>query len=202
MGCLDVHGTTVSNNGLVFIINDLKPRIMFVEAGLYHDATPFRMEELMAQLPGLKVAAFSLGNYSDSVAIEFKYRKLQGYINLEDGISEFRRGLKKILNGERYFSKMTEQQDSLTDKEPRVGIDYTAREWEVLKLVINGLTSEQIAKKLNVSIRTVDDHRGSLLEKHHAANTVELTRLSLYLGYSRVDDFHFYRNEEGGQNAG
>jgi hypothetical protein len=76
MGCPDVRGTTVSNNGLVFIINDLKPRIMFVEAGLYHDATPFRMEELLAQLPELHIVAFSLGNYADSVAVEFKYRKL------------------------------------------------------------------------------------------------------------------------------
>jgi DNA-binding NarL/FixJ family response regulator len=203
MGCFDVRGTTVSNNGLVFIINELKPRIMFVEAGLYHDATPFRMEELMAQLPGLKIAAFSLGNYSDSVAIEFKYRKLQGYINLEDGIGEFRRGLKKILNGDRYFSKMTEMQQNMTDTEPKVGIDRTAREWEVLKLVVNGLTSEQIAKLLNISIRTVDDHRANLLEKHHAANTVELTRLSLYLGYTGVDDFHFFREgDEGGRYVG
>jgi DNA-binding NarL/FixJ family response regulator len=202
LGCFDVQGTTVSNNGLVFIINDLKPRIMFVEAGLYHDATPFRMEELAARLPGLKIAAFSLGNYSDSVAIEFKYRKLQGYINLEDGISEFRRGLGKILKGERYFSKMTERQENMTDKEPNVGIDRTAREREVLKLVVNGLTSEQIAKLLNVSIRTVEDHRANLLEKHHAANTVELTRLSLYLGYAMVDEFHFYRNGEGGRYAG
>jgi DNA-binding CsgD family transcriptional regulator len=71
-----------------------------------------------------------------------------------------------------------------------------------LKLVINGLTSEQIAKKLNVSIRTVDDHRGSLLKKHHAANTVELTRLGLYLGYAKADDFHFYREGDGGEYAG
>jgi DNA-binding NarL/FixJ family response regulator len=176
---------------------------MFVEAGLYHDATPFRMEELMAQLPGLHIAAFSLGNYSDSVAVEFKYRKLQDYINLEDGIGEFRRGLKKILHGERYFSKMTERQEDLTDKEPKVGIDRTAREREVLKLVVNGLTSEQIARLLNISIRTVDDHRANLLEKHHAANTVELTRLSLYWGDVRVEDFHFYREGDGGgQYAG
>jgi DNA-binding NarL/FixJ family response regulator len=201
MGCLDVHGTTVSNNGLVFIINDLKPRIMFVEAGLYHDATPFRMEELLAQLPWLKIAAFSLGNYSDSVAIEFKYRKLRGYINLEDGIGEFRRGLKKILNGETYFSRMTEMQENMREEEPKVGIDYTAREQAVLKLVASGLTSKRIAKLLNVSVRTVDEHRGNLLEKYHVANTVELTRLSLYLGYIKVDDFHFYRNEEGGKNA-
>jgi DNA-binding NarL/FixJ family response regulator len=202
MGYLDVHGTTVSNNGLVFIINDLKPRIMFVEAGLYHDATPFRMEELLAQLPGLKIAAFSLGNYADSVAVEFKYRKLQGYINLEDGICEFRRGLKIILNGERYFSKMTEQQENLTDEEPKLGIDDTAREREVLKLITCGLTSEHIAKLLNVSVRTVDKHRGNLLRKHHAANTVELTRISLYLGHIEADDFHFYRGDEGGQHAG
>jgi DNA-binding NarL/FixJ family response regulator len=197
MGCFDVHGTTVRNNGLVFIINSLQPRIMFVEAGLYHDATPFMMGKLLAQLPGLKIAAFSLGNYSDSVAIEFKYRKLQGYINLEDGISEFRRGLKKTLKGEAYFSKMTERQESMTDKEPKVGLDYTAREGEVLKLITSGLTSEQITKMLNVSIRTVDEHRGNLLEKYHVANTVELTRLSLYLGYIGVEGFHFFRDGDG-----
>jgi DNA-binding CsgD family transcriptional regulator len=199
MGCLDVHGTTVSNNGLVFIINDLKPRIMFVEAGLYHDVTPFRMEELLTQLPGLRIAAFSLGNYADSVAIEFKYRKLQGYVNLEDGIGEFRRGLKKILDGGRYFSKMTEQQENMTDEEPKVGIDYTAREREVFKLITEGLTSKNIAKALNVSIRTVDGHRRNLLAKHHAANTVELTRIGLCLGLVKVDDFHFFRGDEGGQ---
>jgi DNA-binding NarL/FixJ family response regulator len=197
MGCFDVHGTTVRNNGLVFIINELKPRIMFAEAGLYHDATPFMIGKLMAQLPGLKIAAFSLGNYSDSVAVEFKYRKLQGYINLEDGISEFRRGLKKILNGETYFSRMTERQEMMTDKEPHVGLDYTAREGEVLKLIVSGLTSECITKMLNVSIRTVDEHRGNLLEKYHVTNMVELTRLSLYLGHIGVEDFYFFREGDG-----
>jgi DNA-binding NarL/FixJ family response regulator len=160
------------------------------------------MEELLRQLPGLKIAAFSLGNYSDSVAIEFKYRKLQGYVNLEDGIIEFRRGLKKILSGGRYFSKMTERQENLTDEEPKAGIDYTAREREVLKLITSGLTSKSIAQLLNVSIRTVDEHRRNLLAKHHAANTVELTRISLCLGHIKADDFHFCRGDEGGQNAG
>jgi DNA-binding NarL/FixJ family response regulator len=197
LGCFDVHGTTVRNNGLVFVINDLKPRIMFVEAGLYHDATPFMMGKLLEQLPGLKIAAFSLGNYSDSVAVEFKYRKLRGYVNLEDGISEFRRGLKKILKGEAYFSKRTEMRESMTGGEPNVGLDYTAREREVLKLVTSGLTSECITKMLNVSIRTVDEHRGNLLEKYHAANTVELTRLSLYLEHIGVEDFHFFREGDG-----
>jgi DNA-binding NarL/FixJ family response regulator len=197
LGCFDVRGTTVSNNGLVFVINDIKPRIMFVEAGLYHDATPFMLGKLRAQLPGLTIAAFSLGNYSDSVAIEFKYRKLQGYINLEDGVSEFRRGLKKILKGEPYFSRMTEMRESMTDGEPEVGLDYTAREWEVLKLIVSGLTSKQITKVLNVSIRTVDEHRGNLLKKYHVANTVELTRHILYLGYIGEEGYHFFREGDG-----
>jgi DNA-binding CsgD family transcriptional regulator len=85
----------------------------------------------------------------------------------------------------------------MTDKEPNVGIDYTAREGEVLKLIVNGLTSECITKMLNVSIRTVDKHRGHLLEKYHAANTVELTRFSLYLGYIGVENFHFFREGDG-----
>jgi DNA-binding CsgD family transcriptional regulator len=202
LGCFDVHGTTVRNNGLVFIINDLKPRIMFVEAGLYHDATPFMMGKLLEQLPGLKIAAFSLGNYSDSVAVEFKYRKLQGYINLEDGMSEFRRGLRKIFKGETYFSRMTEMREGMTDEEPNVGLDYTAREREVFKLITSGLTSECITKMLNMSIRTVDKHRGNLLKKYHVANTVELTRLGLYLGSIGVEEFHFLREGDGQVTSG
>jgi DNA-binding CsgD family transcriptional regulator len=99
-------------------------------------------------------------------------------------------------------SQQMERQESLADKEPKAGIDHAAREREVLKLVMNGLAGEQGAKKLNVSIRTADGRRAHLLEKRRAANTVELTRLGLYWGYGRLDDFYFYRNEEGRQNAG
>lgn len=53
----------------------------------------------------------------------------------------------------------------------------TPREREVLGLVVEGLTSEQIAGQLGVATRTVNAHRGALLDKMQARSTIDLLRL-------------------------
>lgn len=53
----------------------------------------------------------------------------------------------------------------------------TEREFEVLRLLYKGLTSNQIAKKLCISNRTVETHRYNILEKTQTKNTIELIRL-------------------------
>jgi two-component system response regulator FixJ len=53
----------------------------------------------------------------------------------------------------------------------------TPREREVLGLVAKGLTSEQIAGRLGIATRTVNVHRGALLDKMQARSTIDLLRL-------------------------
>jgi DNA-binding CsgD family transcriptional regulator len=53
----------------------------------------------------------------------------------------------------------------------------TPREREVLGLVAEGLTSEQIAGRLGIATRTVNVHRGALLDKMQARSTIDLLRL-------------------------
>ncbi len=50
----------------------------------------------------------------------------------------------------------------------------TPREFEVLQLLGKGLSSKEIAGKLQLSPHTVDEHRGHLLEKFHARNSIDL----------------------------
>ncbi len=50
----------------------------------------------------------------------------------------------------------------------------TAREKEVLRLIISSYTNKEIAKLLNISYRTVDAHRSSLMKKMDAHNTATL----------------------------
>ncbi len=54
----------------------------------------------------------------------------------------------------------------------------TRREKEVLELLANGLTNNEIAQKLFVSPTTVDSHRKSLIAKLNAKNTPELIKLA------------------------
>ena len=53
------------------------------------------------------------------------------------------------------------------------------REVEVLKLLIEGKTSREIAYDFNISINTVNSHRGNLLKKTNSKNVAELIRWSV-----------------------
>jgi PAS domain S-box-containing protein len=56
----------------------------------------------------------------------------------------------------------------------RVGVELTPREREIAALLIEGLTSKLIGRRLGVSPRTVDVYRARLMKKHGAASTPEL----------------------------
>ena len=64
----------------------------------------------------------------------------------------------------------------------------SAREVEIIELVANGLTNHQIAGKLDISKRTVDNHISNILSKTDTDNRVELVRWALQWGKVCLDD--------------
>ena len=58
----------------------------------------------------------------------------------------------------------------------RLSVDLTPREREIAALLIEGLTSKLIGKRLAISPRTVDVYRARLMKKHGAATTPELVQ--------------------------
>jgi PAS domain S-box-containing protein len=58
----------------------------------------------------------------------------------------------------------------------RVGVELTPREREIAALLIEGLTSKLIGKRLAISPRTVDVYRARLMQKHRASTTPELVQ--------------------------
>lgn len=67
---------------------------------------------------------------------------------------------------------------SFEDLSPRrpVGVALTAREREIAALLIQGLTSKQLGRRLMISPRTVDVYRTRLMRKYGAATTTELVQ--------------------------
>lgn len=68
--------------------------------------------------------------------------------------------------------------------------ELTRREWEVLRLVAQGLANKEIAKKLNVSQYTVKSHLHSVLVKLNAKNRRDAARIGLNIepdGSTRCD---------------
>jgi FixJ family two-component response regulator len=55
----------------------------------------------------------------------------------------------------------------------------TSRERQLLKLLVRGLSSKQVAAELNISVKTVENHRANLMQKTGALNAADLTRMAM-----------------------
>jgi DNA-binding NarL/FixJ family response regulator len=64
----------------------------------------------------------------------------------------------------------------------------TDREREVLTLIAQGLTNQQIGEKLFISIKTVQAHRANLMEKLDLHDAVELTKFAIRTGLVLLDE--------------
>ena len=53
------------------------------------------------------------------------------------------------------------------------------REFDVMRLVVAGNANKVIARKLDLSIKTIEKHRSSLMKKLHVRSVPELVRLAL-----------------------
>jgi two-component system response regulator FixJ len=60
--------------------------------------------------------------------------------------------------------------------------ELTAREMDLLKLIVAGHANKQIATLLSISVKTVANHRANLMAKTGALNAADLTRISMLAG--------------------
>jgi DNA-binding NarL/FixJ family response regulator len=127
---------------------------------------------LLQQNPAIKILVVSMygdEQYYNSV-IE---NGVKGFILKDAENNELKTAVNVILNGKTYFS-----QDLLLkmirNRQANAQISITNREREVLELICRGLNSMEIATKLFLSERTVENHRSKLLSKTGCRNSLSL----------------------------
>jgi DNA-binding NarL/FixJ family response regulator len=108
---------------------------------------------------------------------------IKGYVLKDAPIEELTLAINTILNGRKFFSAEVSESYIAGKQEAEKIIELiTDREKEILELLIEGLTSNEISKKLFISKRTVDNHRNRILEKFNMKNTAELISYVLKSG--------------------
>lgn len=90
--------------------------------------------------------------------------------------------IETVNNGEQFLNENLKKQllSSLTGQENKQII--TRREKEILKLILEENTNQDIANKLFLSLRTVENHRNNLLQKLNVKNTAGLVKVALQEG--------------------
>ena len=108
---------------------------------------------------------------------------VNAYIIKNNSEEEIVAALDSFSKGEKYFSQevynsLVKSQE-VTRKTLSDQIKLTKRESEILREVINGLSSNEISEKLFISSRTVDTHRFNIMKKFGVKNSAELVKKAL-----------------------
>ena len=107
----------------------------------------------------------------------------RGFLMKHEATEKLVSAVRKLLGGGVYLSRTLEERMFQTFVGGQVVDEplkrLTEREFEVLQLIAQGLTSAQIAKRINRSIKSVEAYRTAIRSKLGAKSTVDLARLAL-----------------------
>ena len=135
--------------------------------------------------PNVKVLALSMYD-QQSYLKRMVQHGASGYLLKDDSAEEIEKAIRVVTQGERYVS--SQLQDRLTSidflaRQNKTVFTVSQREKEVLELLSQGFTDQEIGDKLFILFHTVKTHRKHLLSKFNAKNSAELIKKALEKGH-------------------
>jgi DNA-binding NarL/FixJ family response regulator len=171
------------------LIREYQPDILLLDV-ILPSVTAFEsLQEIVEKFPKVRVIVLTLQE-NQEYAIQAFRAGAAGYISKNAASVELEKAIKSVASGENYLGSELSQQAVLKYlKDPRAILsELTARQREVLKMVAEGHATKEIAKRLNISVKTVETHRAQLMERLNIHDVVGLVRYALRIGLVRLDD--------------
>lgn len=143
--------------------------------------------ELLARRPGLRVLILSVHD-SEQYFFEALKAGASGYVLKTSANRDLVEACRASMRGEPFMypaavtAMIRDYLERARRGEPVPEDPLTPRELQVVKLIAEGATSEEIATVLVISRKTVDHHRARVLEKLGVRNGAELTRYAIRRG--------------------
>ncbi len=179
----DIEIVAEASNGTqaLELARSMKPNVVLLDVIMPNGSGIEAAQRLKAELPDTMV--IMLSSSEDEKSIERAlFAGADGYLSKEVGSKELIEAIRNVIVGDRVFSRsildLLEGKAAET-KDGQPHISLTKREEEVVGLVAKGLTSQDIAKKLFISPRTVETHRARIMDKLGVNNAAGLVRFAL-----------------------
>ncbi len=144
------------------------------------------VRRLRESLPDTKVLVLTM-HEEDEYVLQAVRVGASGYMVKDSAASELLAAVRALHEGRGYFgpqaSRTLAQQLQHPERMPEDPYGrLTAREREVFHLIAEGMTTKEIARRLDISVKTGENHRGRVLDKLDLRNTAELVRYALRKG--------------------
>ena len=173
----------------------LRPDLAVVDISL-PDISGFDLiQDMLKYSPDIPILVLSMHSKVDYIVKAFQ-AGASGYLTKESATDMLIRGIEHTLKGDYFMDTSVSQQvvkklAQLPDNKPVAivkGYDaLTPREQEVMALVASGMSSQNIADKLFISPKTVENHRSRIMHKLDVSNIIDLARHAVKLGLIDLD---------------
>ena len=190
---VQVIGDATSGKELINMISDgFMPDMVLTDLNMPDMDGISLVKELKSKWPKIKVVVLSMLDNEKYVAQAFSEGCL-GYLLKSVNPEEMMFAIKTVESGKRYLcselsekllEKLIEDLNFRSDQDFK-HVDLSAREIEVLHLIAEGYTNNEIADNLFLSKRTIEGHRQSLIDKTGSKNTASLIHFAVMNGFLR-----------------
>jgi DNA-binding NarL/FixJ family response regulator len=182
---IEVVGVFASGGALLKEIAHLQPDVLLLDMHLGDMNGADLVAAITKKYPAVRILVLSS---SDILLQVKKVLKLgcMGYLLKDSEDAVIIEAIETVYNGGQYISPSLQQllvEDMFRNKaNEKRSLTITRREKEILQLIIQELTNQEIADKLFISLHTVENHRISLLHKLNVKNTAGLVKVALQTG--------------------
>ncbi len=172
-----------------------KPDLVVIDISLPGTNGIQLTREIRDLLPETRIIIVSMHSKVDYIVEAFQ-AGATGYVVKESASEKLLKGLELVAKGEYFLDSAVSQHVvkalmKFPGKEAKItDADYgslTPREQEIMRLLAEGLSAKEIAEKLFISPKTVENHRSNIMKKLGLHSTMELIRYAAKLGLIDVD---------------
>ena len=165
----------------------LQPDLALVDISMPEMNGIEMVEEARKTFPQVKSLILSMHN-SEEYILQSLEAGAYGYMLKDSTQEDMLRAIRAVSQGERFFSSsvtnliinayinLNKQIQHQSNKKKTILSD---REKEIIAFLIDGLNSKEIAEKLDLSVRTVDNHRANIMKRLQVRNTAELVKIAV-----------------------
>jgi DNA-binding NarL/FixJ family response regulator len=185
-----IIGEASSGEEALRLTKSLQPDIVLLDISLPDQSGIEVARRLKALLPDVKIMMISMHSRIDYITESIKAGAL-GYLVKDSASDRLMEGLETIARGDYFLDSSLSRKvvERLMDNQTQEAYimdqryaSLSSREEQVFRLLAEGQTTKEIAAKLFISPKTVENHRTNIMEKLELHSSIELIRYAVKIG--------------------
>ncbi len=181
-GTIEVVGEASDGLSGIEVATRLQPDVVMMDINMPGMNGIEAAEILAEQQSDMKLLVLSIHDDREYI-LDVARLGAKGYILKSASADEMVSAIRTVHEGGTHYSR--EIADILLKQDDHGSTTLTNREQTIISLLASGQSSKQMAKELNISVRTVETHRRNIKAKLNINNTPDLVRYAIVYGLAR-----------------